>query len=155
MVLFFLLGGHRGPANLAGVRALLHWSRCFRRVYRRPPAIAWQLLLSVAIHFCTIGAVAILGGGVGLDLPLSAYLALVPPVILAMLLPISLAGWGIRESAMIGLFVQVGADRHRVLAMSLLYALVCLGTALPGLAVFLLEGAPAGRPAAGRRRDAP
>jgi hypothetical protein len=109
----------------------------YYRVYADPPSLAMQLGLSVLIHLCAMTAIYLLGLGVGLDYSLAVYLVLVPPVILLTLLPVSLAGWGIREGAMIGFFLLVGAERSRVLSFSVLYGIIVLVHSLPGLFVFL------------------
>jgi hypothetical protein len=74
------------------------------------------------------------GLSLALDLHLSFQVLLiaVPPVFLLTIVPISLAGWGIREGAMIGIFMLVGADQTKVLAMSILYGLLLIVSALPG-----------------------
>jgi uncharacterized membrane protein YbhN (UPF0104 family) len=46
--------------------------------------------------------------------------------------PISLAGWGIREGAMIGIFLLIGADQTKVLAMSIIYGILLIISSLPG-----------------------
>ena len=53
--------------------------------------------------------------------------------------PISLAGWGVRESGMIGLFLLIGANKAQVLSMSVLYGLILLAASLPGLYLFLMS----------------
>ena len=83
----------------------------------------------------------ILALGLGLSYPFSVYLILVPPAILLTVLPISLAGWGVREGALVGLFVLIGAPRATVLTCSMLYGLSNVVVALPGLAVYLRQRA--------------
>ena len=56
---------------------------------------------------------------------------------LAQAVPISLAGWGVREGGMIGLFTLLGADLTLVLSMSIIYGLILIITSLPGLAIYL------------------
>jgi uncharacterized membrane protein YbhN (UPF0104 family) len=84
-----------------------------------------------------MAAFAVLGHAAGLHYPLQVYLALVPPAVLLTILPVSLAGWGLREGAMVGLFLLVGADRSMVLTFSIVYGLVNLVASLPGLVVYL------------------
>ena len=109
----------------------------YHQVYSSAPAILLQTGLSVLTHLLAMTAFYILGNGLGLHYPLMVYLALVPPVILLTILPISLAGWGIREGAMIGLFLLIGADKAAVLSFSIIYGLVNLVASLPGLVVYL------------------
>jgi uncharacterized membrane protein YbhN (UPF0104 family) len=114
-------------------------SEKYFQVYSNFRSIALQLFLSVVIHMFAMAAFYTLGINIGLDFPLSVYLVLVPPVILLIILPISLAGWGIREGAMIGFFLLIGADRTKVLSFSLLYGLIALVASLPGLLVYLSQ----------------
>ncbi|HLO79186.1 MAG TPA: lysylphosphatidylglycerol synthase transmembrane domain-containing protein [Magnetospirillum sp.] len=79
---------------------------------------------------------------VGLDLEIDVLdcLVLVPPVILLMTLPISIAGWGVRETAMVTAFAFVGVPSSSTLVLSILFGVVTMVTALPGGLVFLLAG---------------
>jgi len=72
-------------------------------------------------------------------------MVIVPPVILLTLVPVSLAGWGVREGAMIGLFTLIGASKAAVLSMSLLYGMVLVLTSLPGFYVYLTNNLGRGR----------
>jgi uncharacterized membrane protein YbhN (UPF0104 family) len=77
----------------------------------------------------------------GLDLPVSLLdcMVLVPPVILVMTLPVSIAGWGVRETAMVVAFGLIGVNGNSALALSLLFGLITLaGALLGGLFFFLL-----------------
>lgn len=136
--LFFL---HRAPFFMRATPLgyLGRLSVRYRQVYSSPGAIGLQTGLSVLTHLLGMGVFACLGGGVGLHYPLTVYLALVPPVVLLTIVPISLAGWGVREGGLIGLFLLIGADRGLVLSFSLLYGLVNLTAALPGFAVYLTQ----------------
>lgn len=114
-------------------------SERYYQVYATPSSIGLQLGLSVIIHLFAMTAFYVLGTSIGLDYPLTVYLVLVPPVVLLTILPISLAGWGIREGAMIGFFLLIGADRSKVLTFSILYGLLALASSLPGLFVYLVQ----------------
>jgi uncharacterized protein (TIRG00374 family) len=114
-------------------------SEHYYQVYSTPLSIGVQVGLSILIHLCAMTALYLLGIGVGLNYPLNVYLVLGPPVILLTLLPFSLAGWGIREGAMVGFFLLVGADRNKVLSMSILYGILVLVHSLPGLFVYLAQ----------------
>jgi len=45
----------------------------------------------------------------------------------------------VREGAMVGFFLLIGADKSRVLTFSILYGLVALIASLPGLVVYLTQ----------------
>jgi len=78
---------------------------------------------------------------VGLHLPIDAVdcLVLIPPVILVMTLPISIAGWGLRETAMVTAFGFIGLPQESALVLSILFGILGMATALPGGLVFLLS----------------
>jgi glycosyltransferase 2 family protein len=114
-------------------------SERYVQVYSSFASISLQLALSVFTHLLSIWAFFMLGQGLGLDFPLYVYLVLVPPVILLTILPLSLAGWGIREGALIGLFLLIGAEQSKVLTLSILYGLTALVASLPGLLVYLTQ----------------
>jgi glycosyltransferase 2 family protein len=65
------------------------------------------------------------------------YFAIVPPTLVLTVIPVSIAGWGVREGALIGLFSLIGANKTMVLMMSLLYGLTLIVVSLPGLVTFL------------------
>ena len=118
----------RGLGNL-GVDA----RRVFLHLDHLAPALAWGLVTHVNISFC----VFLLGLGLGLEITLIDCLVLVPTVLLIMTLPISIAGWGVRETAMVGLFGLIGVPGEGALVLSVLFGLVGIAAALPGGAVWL------------------
>ena len=62
-----------------------------------------------------------------------------PPVLLVMTLPISIAGWGVREQAMVAAFALVGVPGEGALALSIMFGLMGLITGLPGGVVWLIS----------------
>lgn len=118
-------------------RMFHHISNRMGQVYHSATSSVAQTLLSLTIHLLAMGCIFLIGRSVGLELPFLSFLVLVPPALLLTILPVSLAGWGIRESALIGLFLLVGADRAQVLTMSLMYGVLVLVTSLPGLYFYL------------------
>lgn len=55
-----------------------------------------------------------------------------PLVILLTILPISFAGWGVREGAMVGLFAMSGASKEAIMAVSIAYGVILIASSLPG-----------------------
>lgn len=88
--------------------------------------------ISVIVHFFSVLTMYGLSLALSLHLDFQTLLIAVPPVFLLTIVPISLAGWGVREGAMIGIFMLVGADQTKVLALSILYGLLLILSALPG-----------------------
>ena len=108
-----------------------------RRIYRSSSTIAKQLTLSIIIHLLSMLAVFFIGLSVGLDYGLLVYIVVVPPVILLTIIPVSLAGWGVRETGMIGLFMLIGAQKATILSVSVIYGLILVAASAPGLYFFL------------------
>lgn len=77
------------------------------------------------------------GWALGLRYDLVTYFIIVPPAIFLTILPVSLAGWGVREGALVGLFFLIGADKATILAMSILYGLMQIVVSLPGFVIYL------------------
>ena len=118
----------RGLGNL-GVDA--------RRVFLHPghlaPVLAWGLVTHVNISFC----VFLLAMGLSLDVTLLDCLVLVPPVLLVMTLPISIAGWGVRETAMVAAFGLIGVPEGGAAVLGFLLGLVGVVTSAPGGLIWL------------------
>jgi uncharacterized protein (TIRG00374 family) len=114
-------------------------------VLSRPRDAVLQAGLSIAVHVLSLVAIFLIGRSVGLEYDLTTFMVVVPPVILLTLIPVSLAGWGVREGAMIGLFTLIGASKAAVLSMSLLYGLVLVVTSLPGFLVYLSNNTMGGK----------
>jgi uncharacterized protein (TIRG00374 family) len=98
------------------------------------------LLVALVGHVNLSLCVYVLARGLGIGIDVVDCLVLVPPVILIMTLPISIAGWGVRETAMVTAFGFVGVESHSALVLSVLFGLVTMATALPGGGVWLLSG---------------
>ena len=92
---------------------------------------------------------------IGVETSFLVLAPLVAPVLLAMLIPLSVAGWGLREGAAAAMWVAVGMSATEGVAISVAYgAIVALGT-LPG-AWFLIAGGhgfPAGDSPARKSRS--
>jgi uncharacterized membrane protein YbhN (UPF0104 family) len=108
----------------------------FRRLFTRFPAIA-PLALSAVIHLLTVLTVMLLAWGLGIKAGFLDGLMIVPTVVLLTTLPISVAGWGVREGAMVAGFGLVGVPADAALALSVLYGLATILVSLPGGIVWL------------------
>lgn len=107
-------------------------SKRLNLLYQSKTLLMKHIFISVAVHLLSV--LTMYGISLSIDTHLSFQMLLiaVPPVFLLTIVPISLAGWGIREGAMVGLFTLVGANPTKILAMSILYGLLLIISALPG-----------------------
>lgn len=94
---------------------------------------------SVLVHLLAAVCFFSTGRALGIELGLAPYLVLVPLALLFSVLPISVAGWGLREGAVLALFSAVGTDKAAAVAMSLLYGLILVLVSLPGLSNYLRD----------------
>lgn len=104
-----------------------------------PGSTTHVLLLSLLIHALTIGAVSALAQGFQLGVGPAIIAVLVPPVLLVSMVPLSIAGWGLREMAMVTAlgFVGVGADA--ALSVSLTMGVILLLVGAPGGLLWALD----------------
>jgi hypothetical protein len=108
---------------------------CFLKGRRAAPI----LLIALFGHVNLALLVWVLAQGLHAPVGLIDCLVLVPPVVLVATLPISIAGWGAREVAMITVFGLIGVPAAQATALSVLFGLSGLLIALPGGVALLLE----------------
>jgi len=89
---------------------------------------AIAVLISVAFYFCA--------SATGTDLPVTTLFTMIPLLLTAMLIPLSVGGWGWREGAAAALFPLAGATPSAGVAAGIAYGAMMLIAALP--AVFFL-----------------
>ncbi|MBC7950872.1 MAG: flippase-like domain-containing protein [Rhodospirillaceae bacterium] len=111
-----------------------------RKLFFHPGYSLATLVVALLGHINLSMAVYVLAVGLDLDIQALDCLVLVPPVILIITLPISIAGWGVRETAMVTAFSFVGIPDSSTLVLSILFGICTMVTALPGGLVFLLTG---------------
>jgi glycosyltransferase 2 family protein len=104
-----------------------------------------QVALSLATVACNLAAFASCAHAIGTTLPLVAVLTVVPLVLLAMLVPVTVGGWGTREAVAAALWPLLGSSAAAGIAASATFGLTTLAASLPGLVVLLWPagGAPA------------
>lgn len=95
-------------------------------------------LLSSLVIVISYGLVMVCAArAIGVELPALQVLALTPVLLLAMLIPFSVAGWGLREGAAAGVWALVGLPPAQGVAVSLAYGVLVLLASLPGIWVAL------------------
>ena len=100
-----------------------------------PSALPAQIGLSGLILLSYLATYACGLAALGLSVTPALVFGLLPLVLLAMSLPLSFAGWGLREASAAGLWVLAGLPAAEGLAGSLLYGLIILAASLPGAAI--------------------
>ena len=111
-----------------------------RWVFLQPAHTVQVMFWSILGHVNLSTMIFVLATGLGVEVTLANCLLLFPPVLLAQTLPISLAGWGVREGAMVALFALAGVSGQSALAISILYGFVMILVSLPGSIFWLAAG---------------
>lgn len=128
------IGGVAGPIALfaishIGQKWFHHWR--FTRHLTELATIVWKVAASVrvgsrisgislTIHVLTIVLAMFCAKSIGSPLDFINALLLIPPVILIAAIPVSIAGWGIREGAMVAAFTFAGLPSNDALTISVL-----------------------------------
>ena len=122
------------------VRHLYQLSKDFNHTLFGDAATTFKMSSwSIANHLGRVVIVLVLATALGISVsPFDAF-TLVPAALLLAMVPISLAGWGVREVVFIQAFSLAGVAPSNALALSLLYGLVGLITGLLGGAVWFAE----------------
>lgn len=126
--------------------ALAELSESARALFLKPGSGAAGLLLSLLIHAVLCAIVFTLAQGLGYELGATTTLFLVPPVIFASVIPISIGGWGVREGAMVVALGFAGLPAEASLAISILLGLTLAAASLPGGVMWLATGGERVRP---------
>ena len=101
-------------------------------------ATAQVMLLTIFVFIAMSYVVHLLARGLGIDLDFRDALLLIPLVALVTVLPISIAGWGLRESAMVVALGLVGMPAAAAFSLSVLSGLVAMASGLPGGVIWLV-----------------
>lgn len=123
----------RRPAVLASLTTALRQALFAREVLLKQLLASLLIVVSyVAVYLCCL---LMLGSAThpGEALPL------IPWVLLAMALPLSIAGWGVREGAAALLWSAAGLDPAQGVAIAIAYGVVVLLSSLPGALVLFRQ----------------
>ena len=95
--------------------------------------------LSAAIHVSTVLVAWCGARSIGAGAPLMDLFFVILPVVLIATVPISIAGWGVREGAMVPAFAYAGLPQGDGLAVSLLFGILYLLLGVAGGAVWIFS----------------
>ena len=95
---------------------------------------------SIMVHLLTISAAWCCAKAVSVPVGFAHVLFLMPPVLLIATVPISIAGWGVRESGMIAAFSYAGLAESDGLTLSILFGAVSFIIGMVGGVVWISSG---------------
>jgi hypothetical protein len=131
----------RLPASVRRIRAgtfLLELVDAALEIARKGWGAGLVCALSIVIQLLNVLILYLLARGIGIDLTLWNCLVLMPSVLFLSLLPISIAGWGVREGAMVVALSLIRVAPHQSLALSVSFGLGLVLVSLPGGLIWLL-----------------
>jgi uncharacterized membrane protein YbhN (UPF0104 family) len=109
-----------------------------RTIFLRPAAAVPTLLLAIGVQMLMGLTAYLVSQSLAIGLPLLDCLVLMQPVVLLTSLPISIGGWGVRETAVIGLLGLVGVPASAALVLSVELGLLTMVASLPGLVLWFM-----------------
>ena len=120
------------------VKLVIGLSGDIRGILATPRRAVSTVALGLINQIGTLAVVSLLALGLHLPISFLDCLIVVPVATLAMALPISIAGWGVRESAFVFGFGLLLLPAQDALALSALFGILTMAVRLPGALVWLL-----------------
>lgn len=114
------------------VAILLQLLESAQRLVFSPRHFWITLAQAMFAHGCFCLAATLLVHGLGASFSLADSLILIPPVLLLMMLPVSVGGWGVREVSMVGFMASAGISQDVALAVSIQLGMLNIIASLPG-----------------------
>jgi len=122
------------------VRWLANLAADTKGLFFAPALAAAGVALGVMGNILVAAMVYMLAMSLGLEVTLIDCLVLIPPVLLITTIPISIAGWGVREGAMVAAFALIGVAEGDAFALSILFGLVGIIVSIPGGLLWIAGG---------------
>jgi glycosyltransferase 2 family protein len=123
----------RGWRRLRLVAQLAELSSAARHVLLTPRTGALMGVLAIVIHVISATVMYIFATAMHVPLTLTDAVILTPPITLLAAVPISIAGWGVREGVMVGVLGGIGIGAEHALALSLALGATSLANGLIGV----------------------
>lgn len=114
------------------VRMTASLTESMGRIVFAPMDFLIMLAQAIAAHACFCLSAYLLGLSLGVPFGLWDAMLLVPPVLLMMLLPISVGGWGVREVSMVGMLALIHIPKEAALTISVQMGILLIIASLPG-----------------------
>jgi uncharacterized membrane protein YbhN (UPF0104 family) len=147
-------GGFFGPLVFAAIPLIRgRWPQQWwaTRHLRAAARVTWRLwtsarlacvtaISSLLVHALTIVSIWAAARSIGAPLGVLAAFSIVPPVILISTIPVSIGGWGVRESAMIAAFGYAGLSHGDGLMVSLIFGAASFAAGAAGGLIWIASG---------------
>jgi uncharacterized protein (TIRG00374 family) len=145
-----------GRASAGGVRDRIGRLLDALSAYRAAHGLlAGVLAASIAVQVLRILQAWMLGRSLGLEAPMAAYFAFIPIILLVMLLPITVNGFGVSQWAFVWMFGRAGVPAADAFTLSVLFVALGLVGNLPGGLLYIFGTREAVTPPMPRSADRP
>lgn len=141
-LLFIVLGNMQSAflQRFWPIRHLMKLAVTLRELSLTSTAGLWTMVLSLLCHVLTSTIAWCAAHAVGASFEFTHSLLLIPPIMLISTVPISIAGWGVRETALILAFSYAGLPESDALVVSILFGATMLAFGIAGGGVWLASG---------------
>ena len=104
---------------------------------RKPLLVFRLMMLSILIHAFVSMTFWMFGKGIGTSVTLLQFFVCSAVAIIVSILPVAIAGWGLREGAFVLVLTPLGVSSSEALAISVAFGIASLIAGLPGLFLWL------------------
>ena len=104
------------------------------------PAFTVQVVTAIIVVSTYLATYLVAAKAIGVDTRVLVLLPLVGPVLMSMLIPVTVAGWGLREGVAAVLWGAAGLTAGDGVVVSVAYGLLVLLGSLPGAVLLLATG---------------
>jgi uncharacterized protein (TIRG00374 family) len=136
------VSGRRWSERIVPLRYLRDCVRDLALLVQRPGVCTSVLGVSVFINVVTSISIWLIAVALGKSPELMGFVFIVPAVMLLAMIPISIAGWGVREGGMVVALGFLGIGPADALAISVLFGVSMFAIGLPGGVVWILSREP-------------
>ena len=121
------------------VTEFLNMSRQARRVFQEPLQMMRIGITTVVGQMIALSSLYVLALALNVEVSYAMTMAVLPITTLIATVPITIAGWGLREGVMVMALSYAAVPEAQALALSVMYGLALLAAGLPGGAIWLLS----------------
>ncbi len=122
-----------------GLKAIRYLAEGTQHLLANPFALSLTLIISVISYLGLMTSVFLFARAFGATAGFLETMILLPPVLVASMLPVSIGGWGTRELAMVAALSLVGISESSALLSSMWLGLSSILISLPGAFYFMFQ----------------
>ncbi len=116
------------------------------RIRRHPGALGSILGAGLVYQMVLVAAAYLAALALDIQIGFTSLMAFFPAVLIVQVIPVSIAGLGVREATLVWLLDPLGVPREKALALGLLIWVITVVTSLAGAPSFAMGGRAAARP---------